>query len=76
MTTTTYHLKRHVPSGEVYAIRLADNERLTGTCGPLHHSEVSHYGDLEMLEYSMEDVESGWWGDQEWQIVDEWWVKS
>lgn len=62
---TTYSLAQHVPSGDLYAV-LSRDELPCATCGPLHYSDVQHYGDLEMLDYSTEDIESGWWDEQDW----------
>ena len=60
---TTYTLARHIPSGDVYAV-LARDELPMATCGPLYYADA--LGDLSQLDYTDEDIESGWWDEQEW----------
>ena len=64
----TYTLFQHHVSGELYGLKAVGGEPYAA-CGPLHPRDVMHYGDLEMLEYDVDDVASGWWGDQRWREV-------
>lgn len=66
--TTTYTLYQHHTSGELYSLKSVRGEAYA-SCGPLHPRDVQHYGDLEMLEYDIEDVDSGWWDEQGWREV-------
>ena len=64
----TYTLMQHHTSGELYGLKAVGGEPYAA-CGPLHPRDVQHYGDLEMLEYDVEDVASGWWAEQGWREV-------
>jgi hypothetical protein len=37
---TTYAIVQHDPFGTVYAVRHDDFGVITGSCGPLHHTET------------------------------------
>lgn len=52
-----YQFWRHLPDGEVFAVRLTEDAgEVNGVCGPLHHSEI-RYDLIDGMNYTSEDVD-------------------